>query len=618
VLPIAIAGLARLPGENPDLFVLTVPLSRRRERARALCLPRRLLGRDLHGDRRRDRALDHGLEPHRHPALARMEPHPGRAGDLRAVVLASRRLSILGILALGYLYFLVSAPDALAAIGLISFAAMAQVFPALIGALFWRGATRAGALWGIGAGFAIWAYTLFLPSFEGGFLISAATIEAGPAGIAALRPRALLGLEGLDPLTHTLFWSMLANVSLFILVSLASTPRPLEQFQAAQFIDVFRQSGAAPGLVARSATSEDLLMLANRILGPGPAQTLFAEAARAQGKPGGLPDPTDRFIQGLERQLAGSVGAASAHELVSQIAGRGTVSLDGLMKIADETLQLIETSRRLEAKSAELEETASQLRHANDQLKRMDAAKDAFLSQVSHELRTPMTSIRSFAEILGDMPDVGTEDAKRFLTIIREESQRLTRLLDEILDLSFLESGRVTFHIAPVRLADAIDRALASTEGLLKPEGIPVERSGEADITVETDFDRLAQVVINLISNAVKYGRGEEARIAIRTGATAEGAFIEVADRGPGIPAEKREEVFEKFARLGEANLAGSAGLGLPIAREIMRNLGGDLRVMPNAPGAVFRIDLPRRPPAATPTEDTAPGDAPARASAAE
>jgi signal transduction histidine kinase len=448
-------------------------------------------------------------------------------------------------------------------------------------------------------------------------VLGAAVIAEGPFGIAALRPRALLGLDGLDPLTHTMFWAMLVNVSLFVGISLATTPRPLEQFQAAQFVDVFRQSSGAPSLVARSATSEDLLTLATRILGAERAQTLFARAALAQGKPGGLPDPTDGFIQSFERELAGAVGGASAHELVSQIAGRGTVSLDGLMKIADETLQLIETSRRLEAKSRELEETASQLRHANDQLKRMDALKDAFLAQVSHELRTPMTSIRSFAEILGEMPDVGSEDAQRFLGIIREEAQRLTRLLDEILDLSFLESGRVTFHIVEVSLNSVIDRALWSTEGMIQSNGVEVVRADDSeDITLETDFDRIAQVVINLISNAVKYGRGDDPIITIRMGRTLEGAFIEVADRGPGIPESKREEVFEKFARLNEANISGSAGLGLPISREIMRNLGGELRVMPNAPGAVFRLDLPLRPPAAA--SEAEPEEPEARASAAE
>ncbi len=478
----------------------------------------------------------------------------GPGGDLRRVLLMSRRLSIVAILGLGYLYFLVSAPRALAAIGLISFAGMAQVAPALIGALYWRGATRAGALAGLAGGFVIWAYTLFLPSFEGAVVMSSATIDSGLFGIAALRPRALLGLDGLDPLVHSLFWSMVVNVGLFVGVSLATTPRPLEEFQAAQFVDVFHLSAASPGLVERSAAAEDLLALAVRILGPEPAQSLFAGAARRQGKAGGLPEATDSFIQMLERELAGSVGAASAHELVSQLAGRGTVSVDGLMRIADETIQLIDAKRHLERQSRELEAAASQLRDANAALKRMDALKDAFLSQVSHELRTPMTSIRSFAEILGDMPDVSTETAKRFLGIIREESQRLTRLLDEILDLSFLESGRVTFKIAPVRLAEVIDRALAGTEGLLTASGVPVSRAyAGSDLAVETDFDRVAQVVINLVSNSVKYGGGETPDLTISVGETGDGVRIDVADHGPGIPEAEREEVFEKFARLGEA-----------------------------------------------------------------
>ncbi|PJN94090.1 hypothetical protein CNY89_16580, partial [Amaricoccus sp. HAR-UPW-R2A-40] len=265
-------------------------------------------------------------------------------------------------------------------------------------------------------------------------------------------------------------------------------------------------------------------------------------------------------------------------------------------RIADETLQLIEAKRRLERQSRELEEAARQLRAANEALRRVDALKDAFLAQVSHELRTPMTSIRSFAEILGDMEEVDSETAKRFLGIIRDESQRLTRLLDEILDLSFLESGRVSFHIAPVRLADVVDRALGATEGLLTAAGVEVTRDPEgAEVTVETDFDRVAQVAINLISNAVKYGRSANPGIRIAIRETEEAAHLEVSDRGPGIAADKREEVFQKFSRLGEANLAGSAGLGLPIAREIMRNLGGDLIVMPNAPGAVFRVVLPKR-----------------------
>ncbi|WP_290747987.1 sensor histidine kinase [Amaricoccus sp.] len=595
VVPIAVAGLATAPeGANPDLFVLTVPLAAGRDDLALLAF---LGGFSAATSMVIVAAIALSTMVSNHIVIPLwLRWRRGREGDLRRVLLLARRLSIAGVLALGYVYFLVSAPSALAAIGLISFAGAAQVAPALAGALYWRGATRAGALAGIAAGFAVWAYTLFLPSFEGAFLMSAAAIADGPFGLDFLRPRALFGLGGWDPLVHAVFWSMTANVGAFVAVSLATTPRPLEQFQAALFVDVFRQSAAAPGVVSRSATSEDLLGLAARLLGPGAAQALFAGEARAQGKAEGLPAPTDRFIDRLERELAGTVGAASAHELVNQTAGRGAVSVDGLMRMADETLQLIDAKRRLENQSRELEEAARQLRHANDQLKRMDAAKDAFLSQVSHELRTPMTSIRSFAEILGDAEGLDEATTRRFLGIIRDESVRLTRLLDEILDLSFLESGRVSFHVAPVRVGEVIDRALAATEGLRASSGVPVERgAGGDDIVVDADFDRLTQVVVNLVSNAIKYGRSDAPRVTISAGATGEDVYIDVADRGPGIPPERRDEVFQKFQRLGEANLAGSAGLGLPISREIMRNLGGDLVVLPNAPGAVFRVRLPRQ-----------------------
>ncbi len=113
------------------------------------------------------------------------------------------------------------------------------------------------------------------------------------------------------------------------------------------------------------------------------------------------------------------------------------------------------------------------------------------------------------------------------------------------------------------------------------------------NILVTADFDRLAQVFINLLSNAIKYGRAENPEITIRAQKVGKIAIIGISDNGPGIRIQDREKVFEKFARLSEISLAGSAGLGLPISREIMRNLNGDLTVEENAPGAVFRITIP-------------------------
>ena len=598
VLPIAIAGQSILPaGSNPDLFVLTVPLA---EGQNALALFAFLGGFSSATSMVIVAAIALSTMVSNHIVMPLwISSGKGRistSGDVRRVLLLSRRASIAGLLLLGYFYFrLTGGSNALASIGLIAFAGVAQILPSLIGGIFWRSATRAGALAGLIVGFVIWAYTLFLPSFEGSFLLSSNVIESGPFGLAWLRPQELFGLTGYDPLVHSLFWSLGINIALFVGLSLVVTPRQLERIQGAQFVDVFRQTGGrgAGIVIRRSATSEDLFTLAQRILGTTHAHRLFTQAAGEQGRQAGLPDSTDKFIERLERELAGSVGAASAHAMVSQIAGGGTVSVEELMKIADETAQVMEYSQQLEVQSRELAESAHKLRQANAQLTELGAQKDAFLSQISHELRTPMTSIKSFAEILRDTDDVSSEQSKRFVDIINTESQRLTRLLDEILDLSFLESGRVNWQLEPVSLDTVIDRALASSEGLRASAGVQITKKGTENIMVTADFDRLAQVFINLLSNAIKYGRAEDPEIRITGRKVGKVAIIGIADNGPGIRLQDREKVFEKFARLSEITLAGSAGLGLPISREIMRNLNGDLTVEKNAPGAVFRITLP-------------------------
>jgi len=598
VLPIAIAGSAILPeGSNPDLYVLSVPLA---EGQNTLALFAFLGGFSSATSMVIVAAIALSTMMSNHIVmplwLRATQGLLQTSGDVKNVLLVSRRVSIAAVLLLGYLYFrLTGGSTALASIGLIAFAGIAQVFPALIGGLFWRGANRKGALVGLIGGFVVWAYTLFLPSFDGGFILSVDTIANGPGGLLLLRPQALFGLSFGDDLVHSMFWAMTINTTLFIVVSLFTTPTPLERLQGTQFVDVFRLNEGSGGyLIARSATAEDLYTLAQRILGADAAHALFARVAGTQGRSSGLPEATDDFIQVLERELSGSIGAASAHAMVSQIAGGGVVSVDELMKIADETAQIMEYSQQLETQSGELAETAQQLRQANAKLTELGAQKDAFLSQVSHELRTPMTSIRSFSEILRETPDLSDDKARRFAGIIRDESQRLTRLLDEILDLSHLESGRVNWVLQDIELQTVIERALASTESLIAAANVRIiQKIPETPIIVSADFDRLSQVFINLITNAVKYGQSSQPEITIHARSIGKFALIGVADNGPGIDEADRERVFEKFSRLSAATLAGSAGLGLPISREIMRNLKGDLTVQANAPGAVFRVTLP-------------------------
>ncbi|MBB5515202.1 Na+/proline symporter/nitrogen-specific signal transduction histidine kinase [Rubricella aquisinus] len=599
VLPIAIAGMTLLPeGSNPDLFVLTVPLTQGQN---GLTLLAFLGGFSAATSMVVVSTIALSTMVSNHiviPIWLAIARHDTRSsGDIRRVLLLARRMSIAVILALGYIYYrLTGGTGSLASIGLIAFCGAAQLLPSVIAGIYWQGATRTGAILAVSSGFAVWAYTLFLPSFEGAFLLNAALIEAGPFGIEALRPQALFGEDFSDPLVHALFWSMTVNIGALIAGSLFSRPRALETLQAGVFTDVFKRTADRPGMaLQRTAKSEDLFELAQRILGREEAHEMFTEAARAQGKPYGLPDADPTLTQRLERELAGVIGAAAAHAMVTQISGYGAVTVGTLMRMADETAQIMEYTHRLEEKSNELEETAEQLRRANVQLKAIGVQKDAFLSQVSHELRTPMTSIRSFAEILREGADIPPEKSKRFISIIHDESQRLTRLLDEILDISVLEGGQITLRREDVTLDAVLTHAIAATEPLLTAHNVTLTRPKQAPDVVEADFDRLAQVFINVISNAVKYGRGDPARIDISTGGSRHVLEIDISDNGPGISPVDRERVFEKFARLGETTLAGGAGLGLPISREIMRNLGGELSVTGKGPGATFRISLPRR-----------------------
>lgn len=590
VVPIAVVGLDLLPGGNPDLYVLTIPLREGREGLAALGF----LGGFSSATSMvivATIALATMVSNHIVVPIWLRSRTEGAviSGDIRDLVLLSRRFSIVGILMLGYIYYRVSGGgSALAAIGLISFVGVAQMLPALIGAIFWRGATGIGAASGLCVGFAIWAWTLFLPSFEG--LLSQNVLDAGPFGLGWLRPEALFGIEGLDPLMHATFWSILLNLAAFVAGSLFSFPRPLERLQGAQFVNVLEQTvGSEPRRIS-PARAEDLLIMSQRILGPSQAQSIFQRAAEAQGKAGFLPEVTPAFLVELERDLAGSVGAATAHAMLGQFAEGNTVSVEDLMAVADETAQILEYSTQLEAKSVEQELTARALRDANKKLTALSIQKDAFLSQISHELRTPMTSIRSFSELL-QSSDLPAENQHRFAAIIEAEAQRLTRLLDELLDLSVLENGQVVIHPEDVVLKEVLDRALTSAG--LPSDQMTVERSGDEGIAVKTDLDRLSQVFINLLANARKYCDAPRPHLKIDVGASEAGVVVEFADNGSGISTENQTVIFEKFSRLGDHSKAGGAGLGLAICREIMNRLGGAIEYVPGRGGAVFRVTLP-------------------------
>ena len=594
VVPIAVTGLSMLPaGSNPDLFVLTLPLSQGRD---GLAMLSFLGGFSSATSMVIVSTIALATMVSNHIAVPlwlnlNNQVQAKMSGDVRSVILLSRRLSIAGVLLLGYLYYRVSGGGtALAAIGLVSFSGAVQVLPAVIGGIFWRGATRIGAAAGLITGFVVWGWTLFLPSFGVDAILSASTTQFGPWGISWLRPSALFGTNGLDPLVHGIMWSILLNTAMFFAGSVLSFPTPLERLQGAEFVNVFDRSSGSRSRVRNTAEAEDLLIMAQRIIGGREAQSFFQNESRTQGKAGFLPTVTPDFVDRLERELAGSVGAATAHAMMGQLTGGSGVSVEDLIAVADEAAQILEYSNQLEAKSAEQDRTAIALREANEKLTALSVQKDAFLSQISHELRTPMTSIRSFSEILRDG---GNDDAvhAKYAGIIHNETMRLTRLLDDLLDLSVLANGQVTLHQQSGDLRDVIETAvrMAGTPDLT------VERdpAGE-DIALHTDLGRLEQVFINLVSNASKYCQAPQPKLRITAATSATDIHIDFIDNGVGIAPDQQQMIFEKFARVSDGQEAGGAGLGLAICKEIMARLGGAIEYLPGQGGAGFRVTLPR------------------------
>ena len=599
-VPIALYGLTTMPaGSNPDMFVLTLPLAAGQD---GLALFAFIGGFSSATSMIIVASIALSIMVSNHiimPIVLRTSSGVGQR-DGRGVtrmLLMSRRISIALILILGFFYFsLTGDSDALAPIGLISFAGVAQFLPAIMAGLYWREASLRGAASGVFIGFLIWAWTMFLPSFETVSPFVAQLMAEGPWGIAWLRPEHMFGLEGLDPLVHSVFWSLFLNTVFLVVFSLLSNQSALERIQATVFVDIFRRGSSPQGNFVRgSATANDLFFVAERVLGERRAAALFEVAAREEGVHRDMLEPTPEFIARLERELSASIGAASAHVMLSKVVTGGDVSLEEVMQMADETQQVIQYSQQLEMTSAELRSTAKKLEDANAQLRELDTQKDEFLSQVSHEVRTPMTSIRSFSEILLDANDINDGQRQHFVSTIHQESLRLTKLLDEILDLSALERGERTWENVPVDAELALDRALNSCEALLRQRGMRVEYGERARLTmVSGDADRLCQVFINLISNAVKYNNAAEPILRVTSLVRSGSYIVDFADNGPGISKGDRKIIFEKFSRgqRGSSGQAG-AGLGLAISRQIVTRMNGSLDVVTGPlPGACFRVRL--------------------------
>ena len=521
-----------------------------------------------------------------------------RQKELSGLVLMIRRGCIIVLLLLGYIYYRVIGDSVgLVSIGLVSFAAVAQLAPPLMFGIFWKGASCRGAIYGLSAGFLVWVYTLFIPTFAGSNTTVASLMAHGPFGIELLRPYQFLGLDVFDPITHSVFWSMLANLGLLVGISLVDRQSTMERIQASLFVDVYRHSGGSFIWHGKAMITE-LQKLLVRFIGKPQVERALQDYSRSHDieLAAGMQADTD-LVEFAEKLLAGAIGAASARIMVSSVVKGEEISQEGLLSILDETSQVIEYSHRLELKSRELEEATDKLQKANLRLRELDRLKDEFVSTVSHELRTPLTSIRSFSEILQDNPELIQSERQKFLDIVVRETERLTRLINQVLNLAKIEAGQAEWLMRDLDVVELTREALDSTSQLFSDKGITLSvELPDHPVMLFADHDRLMRVFINLLSNAVKFCPAEGGRVEVAVKHLEAGIRCEITDNGIGVSAGEEELIFEKFHRsstAGDGNPQGT-GLGLPISRHIIEYHNGQIWVdQSTTVGARFVFFIP-------------------------
>ncbi len=234
--------------------------------------------------------------------------------------------------------------------------------------------------------------------------------------------------------------------------------------------------------------------------------------------------------------------------------------------------------------------------HDLTRIRQLENTRREFVANVSHELRTPLSLIKGYVETLLDGAKDDPELSAKFLRTIERHSNRLTNLIEDLLTISRLESGQITLQLRPVSIRPFVEDLLADQQQPAAERGVKIANEIPADLQATADPDRLEQVLVNLIQNAIKYGRqGGHVRLSGRELAGA--IELCVVDDGPGIPAESRDRVFERFYRVDRARSrdTGGTGLGLAIVKHIVQSHGGKVWIeSEQGRGTQFFFTLPR------------------------
>jgi Na+/proline symporter/signal transduction histidine kinase len=517
--------------------------------------------------------------------------------ELGEKVIWIRRTTIFLIILFAYIYYReVSEKFSLVSIGLISFVAIAQFTPAILGGIFWKNGARLGALWGIVAGFGVWFFTLVVPTIVTAGYLPESLLTEGLFGISVLKPYSLFGMENMSYVTHGLFFSLSLNVLLYVLISLFTEQTSKEHNQALVFVDIFKYSTTLDSSIIwkGQAYLPDLKALLHNFIGEEKTESVFQQYIKQSEKPFNQSNYADpELVNYCERILSGVIGSASARIMVGSVVKEEEISMEEVLGILRETQELKFLNLQFKQKSKELKKASEKLREMNETLRLNDMLKDEFISTVTHEMKTPITSIRAFSEILLD-EDLPEKDKKRFLNIIIEETKRMSRLIDQVLDLERFDSGRQKLNLENTDVKILILQAADSMLQVFKEKGLKFDIQLDIDeLALTLDEDRIKQVVLNLLSNASKFAKSKvvlEAKLSEE-----KQLLVRVKDDGKGVPEEETPFIFDKFfqAKNQTSKKPIGSGLGLAISKKIIEYHGGNIHVERKGNMTCFEFSLP-------------------------
>lgn len=494
-----------------------------------------------------------------------------------------RRISVFTIIIIAYFFYISFSKElSLYSIGLISFVIISQLAPSFFIGLYWNRGSSKAAIIGMIVGFCIAVYTLVLPFTLQAYTGTDHFTQFGFLGISALKPYALFGIDFLSPPAHAFFWSTTFNLLSYLIFSLTSKGNYRERNYAEMYVDStnFTKLQDSALVWKGEAYVADIKNVLIRFLGEKRATRALAIFFTKYRLSQNTQLADARLINFSEKLLTGSIGSASAKILISSVVKEEQISLREVLKILEESKENIVNNKVLLEKSNELTQLSSKLKGANSKLISKDKQKDEFLDTVAHELKTPITGIRAATELLLDEDDDMPKEIKtQFLKNILQDSDRLGRLINNILDFEKLETGRVDLNLKLNNLQKTIKKVLTSISQLAAKKGVKLINRNPNELFLVFDEDKIHQVLTNLLSNALKFCPTEIGEIVIDYKFVNEEVIVIIEDNGKGILEEDFSYIFDKFYQSKNQNTIKpeGSGLGLAITKQIIEKHKGKI-----------------------------------------